>query len=210
MTGSPKARWMRAERGKVPLWIKVAYTLFLCVLVPVYWRGFGPTNFLWASDIALFITFVALWLESRLLNSMMAVGVLPFELAWGVDFLFEAITGVHLTGMTQYMFNPELPLYLRGLSLYHFMLALVMILLLFRLGYDRRALIAQSVLVWIVLPVTYLVTDPADNINLVFGLGTEPQTVLPPLAYLGLEMILVPVIICLPVHLVLRRLFAGR
>ena len=30
------------------------------------------------------------------------------------------------------------------------------------------------------------------------------------LAYLGLEMILVPVIICLPVHLVLRRLFAGR
>ena len=210
MTGYPKARRMRAGRGKVPLWIKVTYTLFLCVLVPVYWHGLGPTNFLWASDIALFITFVALWLESRLLNSMMAVGVLPFELAWGVDFLFEAITGVHLTGMTQYMFNPELPLYLRGLSLYHLMLALVMVLLLFRLGYDRRALIAQSVLVWIVLPVTYLVADPADNINLVFGLGTEPQTVLPPLAYLGLEMILVPVIICLPVHLVLRRLFAGR
>lgn len=210
MTGYPKVRWMRAGRGKVPLWIKVTYTLFLCVLVPVYWRGFGPTNFLWASDIALIITFVALWLESRLFNSMMAVGVLPFELAWGVDFFFEAITGVPLTGMTQYMFNPELSLYLRGLSLYHLMLALVMVLLLFRLGYDRRALIAQSVLVWIVLPVTYLVTDPADNINLVFGLGTEPQTVLPPLAYLGLEMILVPVIICLPFHLVLRRLFAGR
>ncbi len=100
MTGYPKARWIRARRGKVPLWIKVAYTLFLCVLVPVYWRGFGPTNFLWASDIALFTVFVALWLESRLLNSMMAVGVLPFEFAWGVDFLFEAITGVRLTGMT--------------------------------------------------------------------------------------------------------------
>lgn len=210
MTGYPKARWMRAGRGRVPLWIKVAYTLFLCVLVPIYWRGYGPTNFLWASDIALFITFVALWLESRLLNSMMAIGVLPIELAWGVDFLFEAITGVRLTGMTQYMFNPELPLHLRGLSLFHLMLPLVMVLLLFRLGYDRRALIAQSALVWIVLPVTYLVTDPAKNINLVFGLGTEPKTVLPPLAYLGLEMILVPVILCLPAHLVLRRLFAGR
>ena len=64
--------------------------------------------------------------------------------------------------------------------------------------------------VWILLPVTYLVTDPADNINLVFGLGREPQTVLPPLVYLGLEMILVPVTICLPVHLVLQWFFAGR
>jgi hypothetical protein len=44
-------------QGKIPLWIKLFITLFLCVLVPVYWRNFGPANFLWGSDIALFLRF---------------------------------------------------------------------------------------------------------------------------------------------------------
>ena len=74
----------------------------------------------------------------------------------------------------------------------------------------RRALLAQTLLVWIVLPVTFLVTDPADNINLVFGLGREPQTSLHPLLYLGLEMALLPIVVCLPAHLLLRRLIGRR
>ncbi|MDJ0790215.1 MAG: membrane-associated protein [Myxococcota bacterium] len=183
--------------------MKILYGLFLCVLVPVYWHHYGPANFLWASDIALFLVFVALWSESRLLNSMMAIGVLPFEIAWTVDFL----TGSQLLGMASYMFEPERPLYLRGLSLFHMLLPLVMIFLLRSLGYDRRALPAQVLLIWIVLPVTYLVTDPAANINLVFGPGLEPQTAIHPLLYLAIEMALLPVAVCWPTHMVLRRLF---
>jgi hypothetical protein len=197
---------MPVGRGRIPLWIKVLYTLFLLVLVPVYWREYGPTNFLWASDIALFVVFVAIWLENPLLVSMMAIGVLPFELAWTVDFL----AGARVIGMASYMFDPDLPLYLRALSLYHVALPPVMIFLLYRLGYDRRALLAQTLLVWVVLPVTFLVTAPADNINLVFGLGREPQTSIHPLLYLGLEMVLLPVVVCLPAHLLLRRLFGRR
>ena len=60
------------------------------------------------------------------------------------------------------------------------------------------------------LPVTYLVTDPADNINLVFGLGREPQRSMHPLFYLGLEMVLLPVVVFWPAHLVLQRLFGNR
>ena len=201
-----EAWWARAWRGRIPLWLKIVYSLYLCVLVPVYWREYGPTNFLWASDIALFVVFTAVWLENRLLNSMMVIGVLPFELAWILDFM----TGSQLLGMATYMFDAELPLYLRALSLYHVALPVVMIFLLCRLGYDRRALMSQTLLVWLVLPVTYLVTDPADNINLVFGLGKEPQTSIHPLVYLGLEMIILPVLICLPAHLVLQRLVGRR
>ena len=196
---------MPISQGRIPLWIKITYGLFLCILVPVYWREYGPSNFLWASDIALFVVFVAVCLENRLLNSMMAIGVLPFELAWNLDFL-ASLAGFRLLGMTSYMFNAELPLYLRGLSLYHVMLPIVVIFLLRRLGYDQRALLVQTLLVWIVLPITYLLTEPADNINLVFGLGKEPQTTMHPLLYLTLEMILVPIVICLPAHLVLRRI----
>jgi hypothetical protein len=33
-------------RGTIPLWIKVVYSVFVAVMVPVYWRDYGPTNFL--------------------------------------------------------------------------------------------------------------------------------------------------------------------
>ena len=36
--------------------LKVAYTAFMAVLVPVYWHHYGPTNFLYFCDVALFLT----------------------------------------------------------------------------------------------------------------------------------------------------------
>ena len=36
----------------IPPGLKIIYTLFVCALVPIYWRQYGPTNFLWFSDIA--------------------------------------------------------------------------------------------------------------------------------------------------------------
>jgi hypothetical protein len=190
-------------QGKIPLWIKLFITLFLCVLVPVYWRHYGPTNFLWGSDIALFLICASVWLEKPLPNSMMAIGVLPFELVWVADFF----SGSYLLGVTSYMFDESRPLYLRSLSLYHLMLPPCIMFLLFRLGYDRRALLAQTLLTWVVLPLCYLVTDPADNINFAFGPGKDPQTFMPPLLYLTIEMVLMPTVIFLPTHLLLERLF---
>ena len=203
MSGHDDAWWTLLRRGRIPLWIKLLYSLFLCVLVPVYWRQLGPIHFLWGSDIALFLILAAVWLEKPLLNSMMAIGVMPFELVWIVDFL----TGSNLFGVTSYMFDAAFPLSVRGLSLFHIFLPPMMLFLLYRLGYDRRALPAQIVLAWLVLPVTYLVTDPAKNINFTAGWGVEPQTILDPLLYLGLEMILVAAVVYWPAHLVLRRVF---
>ena len=40
----------------IPLRLKSVpfpYTIFVCVLVPVYWVERGPANFLWLSDVAL-------------------------------------------------------------------------------------------------------------------------------------------------------------
>ena len=53
--------------NRLPLPFKLAYTAFMAVLVPVYWYYYGPTNFLYFCDAALFITLVGLWLESPLL-----------------------------------------------------------------------------------------------------------------------------------------------
>ena len=61
--------------NRVPLWLKLAYTAFMAVLVPVYWHYYGPTNFLYFCDLALLITLVGIWIESPLLVSMCAVGI---------------------------------------------------------------------------------------------------------------------------------------
>src|SRR5438876_11564943 len=58
---------------RIPAWVKIAYTVFVAVLVPEYLRFYGPANFLWFCDIALLLTVPALWLESRFLASMQLV-----------------------------------------------------------------------------------------------------------------------------------------
>jgi hypothetical protein len=59
----------------IPLWLKLLDTAYVAILVPVYWRFYGPANFLWFSDLALLISLAALWLENPLLASMQALSV---------------------------------------------------------------------------------------------------------------------------------------
>ena len=196
---------------RLPLAIKVLATCFLGLVVPVYWVSFGPSNFLWGCDIALLVVTFALWLENRLLVSMMAVGVLLMELIWMIDYLLRLLSGSHLfdLGLTGYMFDPHIALAVRGISLLlHSYLPAVIIWMLYRLGYHRKALIWQCALAWVVLPLTYWLTDPADNINFVFGTNGGPQTWMPAPLYLLLMMALLPVLVYLPSHILLGRLFA--
>lgn len=188
-----------------PLWITLPYTAFVAVLVPVYWHEHGPGNFLWFSDIALLALLITLWTGNRLVYSMMAVGVLPLEAAWLADF----IAGGSLIGLAGYMFDPQEPVHLRLLSSFHFFLAPLMVWMLVRQGYDRRALPAQTVFAWVVLAASWVLTSPENNINWVHGVGPEEERMmpLPPFVYLVLYMALLPVVAFVPLHLLLRFLF---
>ena len=194
------------EAGPYPGWVRIPFTLFVAVLIPVYWYHYGPGNFLWFSDIALCAVLIALWTGNRLVYSMMAIGVLPLETIWTADFL----SGGRLIGLAAYMFDTALPLYLRALSLFHLMLPPLILWMLIAQGYDRRALGAQTLLAWAVLPLSFVLTSPEDNINWVRGIGPDAALALPPLVYLGLYMALLPVVVFLPMHLLLTRLFAKR
>jgi hypothetical protein len=194
--------------GEIPLWMKVAYTTFLAVIVPAYSIKYGPLNFLWFSDIALLVTGAALWLESRLLASAMALGVLLPELVWNVSYFGRLLTGARVTSLADYMFDPQKSRFMRGLSLLlHVVMPAALLWMLARLGYDSWALVVQTVLAWVVLPITYVATDPAKNVNWVFGLGHPPRRQLPPRVHVLALMLAFPLLIYVPTHLLLRAIF---
>jgi hypothetical protein len=184
-------------------WLTLVYGLAVPLIAVIYWRAYGPTNFLWLSDVGLVLTLAALLSGSRLIASMAAVGMLALELAWTIDFL----AGGRLITIAAYMFDAKLPRYLRALSLFHLALPPTLLFLVYQFGYEWRALIYQTLLTWAVLIVTYVTTDPEKNINWVFGPGSKPQHVVPPLLYLGLEMAIIPICVFLPTHLLLDRFF---
>jgi hypothetical protein len=184
--------------------VKILHTLFACVVVPVYWYKYGPQNFLWFSDLALILSVVALWRESSLLASTQAVSVLMFEIIWSVDFLSGLVLGEPLLGVSPYMFDPAYPLWLRSLSLFHLWLPPLLVWMVIRYGYDRRALVIQTLVCWIVVVASYFISTREENINWVFGLGEWPQP-WPAPVYLAALMIAMPVLFYLPTHLVLLR-----
>ena len=220
MTNSePTASSGKAAR-RIPVWLKMLYTVFVCVFVLVYWRDYGPTNFLYFCDVAVFLTLAAMWTESSLLVSMPAVGILVPQLLWMVDFLGECV-GLSLMGMTAYMFEERIPFFTRCLSFFHFWLPIMIVWLVWRLRYDSRAFRVWTVLAWSLMLICYfgMPAPPPPkanpnlpvNINYVYGLSRErPQDWMPPLAYLGMMVVVLPLVIFLPTHLVLKTLFGHR
>lgn len=191
----------------IPLSLKVVYTLFVCAVVPIYWRQYGPANFLWFSDIALLALAPALWLENTLLVSMVAISVMFFEALWNIDFFFRLLTGKSLIGLSAYMFDPKIPLFIRGLSCFHIVLPLLLLWTLHRLGYDQRAFVWQTIVALVVLPLSYLVSNQQENVNWVYGFGQNPQRILPASLFVMGLMLLSPFVVYLPTHFLFTRIF---
>jgi hypothetical protein len=199
---------------RIPLALKLAFTMFVAVLVPYYWVTYSPWNFLFFCDVALLLTLPALWWESPLLMSLPAVGITMPQLLWVADFL----TGSRITGMTSYMFDPNLPLHVRGLSSFHGWLPFLLIWGVWRLGYDRRALAGWTALGTAILLASFFlapappapVAQPslAVNLNYVHGLSYQrPQTWMPAWLWLTTMIVGLPALLYLPAHLVFCRLF---
>lgn len=199
-----------ASCRRVPLAVQLAYTAFMAVLVPVYLYHYGPTNFLYFCDVAAVLTLAALWRQSSLLASMALVGIFVPQLLWMIDFFFE-LGGGHLTGLTGYMFDVRRPFYLRFLSFFHFWLPLLLLYMVWQLGYDRRGVRFWTLVAWLLVFVCYLFMPPpgehADpnlpvNINYVYGFSdTQAQTALPANLYFVLLLLVLPLGIFLPAHL---------
>jgi hypothetical protein len=166
----------------------------MAVLVPVYWYHYGPTNFLYFCDIALFLALFAVWRESSIAASAAAVGILIPQIFWCIDFGFE-LSGTSLSGMTSYMFDERRSGFLRSLSLFHGWIPFFLLYLVKQLGYHPQALPTWTITAWAACLVAFFFLPPAGatvpdvntplNVNYVYGIDdAQPQTWMPAPIYL--------------------------
>ncbi len=188
------------------LW-KIGYSAFVALVCAIWLRHYGARNFLWFSDIAFIGAVPAMWLESPALASVLAVAVLLPEILWNVDFVGRLLLRRRITGLTDYMFEPERPRLLRGLSLFHVPLPLVLLWMVHAYGYDAEVgLVGAIVLAAIVLPWSRAVSGPQRNINWTYGLGSA-RTRLAPSVYMALLFAGFVILVFIPTHYLLQAIF---
>jgi hypothetical protein len=184
---------------RIPLWIKLLWTACVIAWVPAYWRQYGPQNFLFFCDLGNFLITAALWLESSLIFSWQASGLLLFQTLFSIDLAGALVSGRHLIGGTEYMFDPHIPLSIRLMSLFHVVTPPLLLWAIWRLGYDQRGWKLQTLTAWIVVPINYF-WHPEFDVNWARGPFFHEQHVMPGVLYLLIYLIIVPVGVYYPTH----------
>ncbi len=170
---APTSENGHADSG-IPLWLKIAWTAWLLVWAPVYWRQYGAQNFLYFCDLGNFLIVLGLWAESRLIFSWQAVGLLVFQTFYSIDLLGAFLFGKHM----------------------------ILLWAVRRLGYDRSAWKWQTLTTCVLVPVNYS-WRPEYNVNWARGIGHE-QHVMPGWLYLVGYLVVAPLFVYWPTHWALR------
>ncbi|HXP17421.1 MAG TPA: hypothetical protein VN868_09980 [Terriglobales bacterium] len=188
---------------RLPLWLKILWTVWVAVWAPLCWKHYGAQNLLFFCDLGNFFIAATLWLESPLLVSWQATGLLLFQSLYTIDLLGAVVSGRHFIGGTEYMFDDGVPLFIRLLSLFHLVTPPLLLWAVWRLGYDPRGWKYQTLTTWIVAPINYF-WRPEHDVNWARGPFFREQHLIPGWSYLMAYLILVPLLVYAPTHLALR------
>lgn len=189
---------------RLSCWLKVGWTVWLMIWAPLYWKQYGAQNFLFFCDIGNVLIGIGLWIESALVFSWTACGVLLFQTLFIIDLTGALLTGHHLVGGTEYMFDPHVSLAIRLLSLFHLATPPLLLWAINRLGYDPRGWKIQTLMTGIVVPINYL-WRPEKDVNWARGLFFREQHVVPGALYVLAYLVTVTVVVYWPTHFVLSR-----
>jgi len=200
-----RKRYSRLPGGCIPPAVKLVWTAVVVLWGAVYWHQYGVENFLYFCDLGNLLITLGLWFESRFILSWQAVGLLAFQILYDIDLLAAVLLGHHATGGTEYMFDPSIPVLVRALGLYHFVVPILLLWAIGRVGYDPRAWKWQIVLMAVVVPINFF-WHKEDNINFARGIGHE-QHLMPSWLYLIGYLIVVPLVVYWPTHKVLEHVY---
>lgn len=188
-------------QSRIPLTVKILWTAWLLVWAPVYWKHYGAQNFLFYCDIGNIVIAIGLWSESSLLLSWQAVSLLIFQSLYAIDLIGAFLSGHHVVGGTEYMFDAKISLLVRLLGLYHLIVPPLLLWAVRRVGFDSNAWKWATLELWIVVPINHF-WRPQYNVNFARGIAHEQHTV-PMWLYLIAYLIVVPLVIYWPTQVVL-------
>ncbi|HMJ21496.1 MAG TPA: hypothetical protein VK513_06290, partial [Terriglobales bacterium] len=189
--------------------LKILWTVWVAVWAPLYWKHYGAQNLLYFCDLGNFFLAAALWLESPLLFSWQATGLVLFQSLYTIDLLGAVLSGRHLIGGTEYMFDSAVPLWVRLLSLFHLVTPPLVLGAIWRLGYDRRGWKYQTLTAWVIVPINYF-WRPEHDVNWARGPFFREQHLVPGCWYLLAYLLVVPLLVYWPSHLALQWWMSGR
>jgi len=141
--------------------------LWLFVWLPVNLQAWGWQNMMHFCDVGAIIACLGIFMRFPLLFSSQAVGSLLVGVLWSLDIGWRLVTGHHLVGGTEYMWDERYALWIRLLSTFHIGLPLVLLWAMRKMGYDPRALALQSVITAILLIFSRFLS-PELNMNYAF------------------------------------------
>jgi hypothetical protein len=190
-----------------PSWVRWTALIWLAIWMTIYLKFWGPTTFLFLCDIAVILSCVGLFTGNALLLSSQAVSSVVIDTVWLIDIVTTLLFNRHVVGGTDYFFDTNYPLWVRLMSFFHVALPFVLIAALRRTGYDRRALKLQFAIATAAM-IASRFAAPVRNINFVYLDPILHKQWGPVPTHVAAMLIGMTVVIYLPTHIVLERLFA--
>jgi hypothetical protein len=191
-----------------PTWVRWTALFWLAIWLTIYLKYWGASTFLFLCDIAVILTCLGLFAGNALLLSSQAVSSIVIDTVWLVDIAAKLVFDRHVVGGTDYFFDPNYPLWVRLMSCFHVVLPFVLLAALRRTGYDRRALPLQFAIALVAM-IASRFAAPARNINFVYIDPILHRQWGPAPIHVAAMLVGMTVVIYVPTHFVLSRLFAS-
>ncbi len=146
---------------------RVLVFLWLLFYLPTYASAYGVAHFLQLCDLTLLLSCIGFLTGSRLLLDAQTLSAPGIGLLWLFDVTRTALTGYTLHGGTDYLWDTSIPILARALSTFHLFLPVLLLIGLHRWGYDRRALVLQSLIAGAAIAVSTTGFPGQANLNYV-------------------------------------------
>jgi hypothetical protein len=144
-----------------------AALIWVLTWFPLYTWSWGWQNMMHLCDVSVVVACLGLWFRQSLMVSSQALLVPLVGVLWSLDVGWRIVTGHHLVGGTEYMWDTHYPLWIRLLSCFHIVLPIALLWSLQILGYDRRALALQTAITGVLLIFSRFLS-PQLNMNYAF------------------------------------------
>jgi hypothetical protein len=185
------------DAAVIPKSARWAAAAWLAAWLPLHLVAYPAWTLLWWCAHGAILAAVGLCLSSRLLVSWQAAALLVPTTLYVADALARLVTGIR-GGGTSYLFDAAVPWPVRALSSFHFVVPVVLVWAVRRLGYDRHA-----------LPVQIVAGTAVGIVSMRFG--AINAWMLPAARdHVAATLILAPLVLWLPADVVLRRVGRGR